>query len=248
MYREATGRARGRAAATAGHVAYQSVLSAWRDYLTNYNDGRGMVLIGHSEGSSLLAELVATQIDPSTSVRSQLVSLVLTGLDFAVVPVGTFAPCKSSEQLDCLIDDNAYAGHPPPNARFGRAPGAGGEHVEDVCTNPANLGGGSGALDSMYRVQLATEDVDGSTSEGVLAGDVPDVSTPWIEYEKGYSGKCVTTSGLAVLAVHASRSVPQLRYFPDLAFGLHVDDPNLAMGNLVQLMRSKAAAYVETHR
>jgi hypothetical protein len=248
IYREATGEAKGRSAAKAGEVAYDSVLAAWRDYLAHYNDGRGVVLIGHSEGSYLLAELVVRQIDPSTAVRSRLITAVLTGLDLPVSSVGTLAPCTSGEQLDCLIDYNAYSGRPPPNARFGRLPAVDGRRAEDVCTNPADPGGGNGALDSMYRVQLATQDVDGSTNEGVLDHDVPDVSTPWIEYESGYSASCGTNAGFHVLTVHASSSVPELRPFPDAAFGLHVDDPNLAMGNLVQLVRSKAAAYAETLR
>ena len=32
--------------------------------------------------------------------------------------------------------------------------------------------------------------------------------------------------------------------YPDAAWGLHVDDPNLAMGNLVALVQSEAAAFL----
>jgi hypothetical protein len=35
---------------------------------------------------------------------------------------------------------------------------------------------------------------------------------------------------------------------PDSAWGLHVDDPNLAAGNLVDLVQSVAAAYISAHR
>jgi len=117
--------------------------------------------------------------------------------------------------------------------------------MEDICTNPAELAGGGASLDSMYRLRLATQEVDGSLEEGVLASAVPDVSTPWIEYEGGYAGSCVTRAGRHILRVHGSKQVPALRSYPDASFGLHVDDLNIAMGNLVQLVRLQATSYLQ---
>ena len=248
MYREATGRSTSEAATQARQIAYESVLNAWRDYLAHYNAGRGVVLIGHSEGSSMLSELVADQIDQSPQVRKLVVSSILTGLDYPVSPCLTLCSCESSNQFQCLVDYNAYPGQPPSDAQFGQLPEEDGKPVEDICTNPADLAGGSGSLDSMYRIRLATQDVAGSTSQGVVASAFPDVSTPWIEYEAGYSGSCVTSSGHHVLTVHADKQVPALRSFPDASFGLHVDDPNLAMGDLVELVHSQVTAYLnEVH-
>ena len=45
-------------------IAYLGVLSAWNDYLAHYNKGRGVVLIGHSQGASLLIALIKREIDP----------------------------------------------------------------------------------------------------------------------------------------------------------------------------------------
>src|SRR4051812_6062563 len=39
--------------------AYADVRNAWRDYLKHYNKGRGVVLMGHSQGSFVLRPLVA---------------------------------------------------------------------------------------------------------------------------------------------------------------------------------------------
>jgi hypothetical protein len=36
-------------------VGYQDVLTAWRDYLAHDNQGHGVVLIGHSQGSAVLS-------------------------------------------------------------------------------------------------------------------------------------------------------------------------------------------------
>ena len=47
MYRQVTS-----AHGTEGReLAYHDVRAAWRDYLAHDNDGRGVVLIGHSQGA-----------------------------------------------------------------------------------------------------------------------------------------------------------------------------------------------------
>src|SRR3954451_583089 len=59
--------------------AYVDVLRAWRTYLRRYNHGRGVILIGHSQGSFLLRRLVAREIDRKRSQRKRLVSALLLG-------------------------------------------------------------------------------------------------------------------------------------------------------------------------
>jgi len=63
----------------ASAIAYGDVLAAWQDYLANYNDGRGVVLIGHSQGTFMLIHLITTEIDPDPTVRRLLVSALLIG-------------------------------------------------------------------------------------------------------------------------------------------------------------------------
>jgi hypothetical protein len=239
IYREATGQGSARARG----VAYASALGAWHDYLAHYNDGRGIVLVGHSEGSAVLAELLTKQIVPLPQVGARVVSAVLTGLDFPVLSPSDLVPCESAVQIHCIVDFNAYSGAPPSDARFGELPTLHGEPVEDICTNPASLTGGTGALDSMYRITLATQDVDGSVTEGILPKPVAHVSTPWVEFAGEYSAECASSGGRHVLIVGANGEAPELRSYPNASLGLHVDDPNLAMGNLVNLVRSQARAY-----
>jgi hypothetical protein len=45
-------------------IAYADVRDAWNDYLQKYNEGRGVVLIGHSQGTSML-----TRLDPRATDR-----------------------------------------------------------------------------------------------------------------------------------------------------------------------------------
>jgi hypothetical protein len=246
MYRSYTDTATGTAAV---RLAYDSVLGAWRDYLAHYNDGRGIVLIGHSEGSYLLTQLLTDEIDQVPAVRKLLVSAIITGVNDPTYvtgfgPLKTIGPCESPSQFGCVVDYNAYNAEPPSDAQFGEPlqPEIDGHAVEDICTNPANLSGGSGPLISMYRTQLATQNVGGSTTDGIFGKHPPSASTPWIEYDGGYKAQCVTSNGHQVLLVTSSGRVPPLTT-GNPARGLHVDDPNLAMGNLVKLVRSQAAAY-----
>lgn len=51
-------------AATADRaLAYGDVKAAWAHYLATENKGRGVVLIGHSQGSGMLKQLIAEEID-----------------------------------------------------------------------------------------------------------------------------------------------------------------------------------------
>ncbi len=55
-------------------VPYDDVREAWRTYLRKYNKGRGVVLIGHSQGTFVLRQLVTKEIDPKPAARRKLIS------------------------------------------------------------------------------------------------------------------------------------------------------------------------------
>jgi hypothetical protein len=69
-------------------TAYNSMLSAWKDYLSTYNKGRGVVLIGHSQGAVTLIKLMKNELDANTpsavAERAKLVSAVLLGANATV--------------------------------------------------------------------------------------------------------------------------------------------------------------------
>lgn len=82
------------------------VRAAFKEFLADYSHGRGFVLIGHSQGSFLLRELIAKDIDPKPALRKRLVSAIIlggnvlvkrgsgVGGDFKHVPA-----CRSATQL-----------------------------------------------------------------------------------------------------------------------------------------------------
>ena len=60
-------------------TAYRDVRDAWRSYLKRDNNGRGVVVIGHSQGTRVLRQLVAEEIDAKPKVRRRLISAILLG-------------------------------------------------------------------------------------------------------------------------------------------------------------------------
>src|SRR3954470_22408974 len=134
--------------------AYNSLRSAWREYLAKHNHGRGFVLIGHSQGTFVLRRLIADEIDKRPALRRRMVSAILlggnvtvrkgknVGGDFRNVPA-----CRKASQIRCVIAYSTFGDTPPENALFGRvAPGPGAANRRVLCTNPAALGGGKGTL------------------------------------------------------------------------------------------------------
>ncbi|MGA2098618.1 MAG: DUF3089 domain-containing protein, partial [Candidatus Acidiferrum sp.] len=134
-------------------LAYSDALDAWHYYLDHDNHGRGVVLIGHSQGAGILMRLIREEID-GKPVQSKLVSALLLG---ANVPVpkgkdvgGAFQHiplCGSASQIGCLITYVSFraTAPPPDNSLFGHV---GKESMQAACTNPAALAGGSAELHS----------------------------------------------------------------------------------------------------
>ena len=111
--------------------AYGDVLAAWKVYLAKYNKGRGVVLIGHSQGAGHLTRLIQEQID-GKAISRRLVSAILLGGDVTATSFKHVRPCRLSTQLGCVVAFSTFNATPPEGAIFGRAPG-------QLCTNPADL-------------------------------------------------------------------------------------------------------------
>jgi len=145
-------------------LGYNDVVDAWNYYLQHDNNGRGVVLIGHSQGSGVLTQLIRNEID-GKPVQSKLISALLLGTNLAV-PKGQdvggafqhIPLCHAATQTGCAIAFVSFRSiiPPPANSRFGRVQG---ENMQAACVNPAALGGGSeksGTLSRHFR-SAATE-------------------------------------------------------------------------------------------
>jgi hypothetical protein len=228
-------------------LGYDDVLGAWNTYLKDYNHGRGVVFIGHSQGSFVLEQLLSQQVDNNPAERRLLVSAIILGGNVLVKDGsgvgGTFAhipACRSATQLGCVVAFSTYDQPAPPNSLFGRTTKAG-EQV--LCTNPAALTGGAAALDSVFpSVPFAPGTTIGAAT-GALGVTIPPALTEWVEFRDAYTGQCTDSGGAEVLEIHAQGGAPTITPVPDASWGLHLVDAQIALGNLVHMVGLEAAAY-----
>jgi Protein of unknown function (DUF3089) len=268
LYRQATLTAL-RAATTASPIAvdrtlaYNDVVDAWNSYLQRDNNGRGVVLIGHSQGAGVLTQLIRNEID-GKPVQSRLVSALLLGTNLAV-PKGqdvggaflNIPLCRSVKQVGCAIAYVSFrATVPPPgNSRFGRVQD---ETMMAACTNPAALGGGRGEL----RAYLVTNSrsIVGSSSQPRPWVTPPEmIDTPFVSVPGLLTAECVSNEQGSYLAVtvHANPLDPRTDDIAgdvmtngqvNASWGLHLIDVQVAMGNLVDSVREQARAFASTRR
>ena len=237
---------------------YLDVVAAFNYYLENYNDGRGFVLIGHSQGTSVLIELLRNEID-GKPLQRQLVSAILAG-NPVVVPRGedvggTFQNiplCRKNDELGCVINFMTYRDRippPPESALFGRAPDA---DSEVGCTNPANLAGGSGELDA-YLSNIG-EIVQAVAPLPAWTNPPQEITTRFVKLPGLLSARCVNTGTFNYLELSVNADPDDARTDDirgDLSFGsqisaawgLHLIDMTLTQGNLVEIVRQQAIAY-----
>lgn len=226
--------------AAARERAYADVLDAWRHYLAHDNAGRGVVLVGHSQGAGVLGRLLREEIDPSATERSRIVAAYLLGSSVGVpdgADVGgdlqNVPLCRRRTDTGCVVSYATYraSAPPPPDGIFGRDQADG---DRSACTNPAALAGGRALLSPYFPAD---------------PGHEPPVETPWVTWPGLVEGECVDRGGFRYLeiTVHGDPADPR----PDDVggdltppWGLHLVDVHLAMGDLVSLARDQIAAYV----
>jgi hypothetical protein len=76
---------------------------------------------------------------------------------------------------------------------------------------------------------------------------VPPVSTPWVE-TVAFTGHCDSANGANVLQIAGLPGAPTLHPIPDATWGLHLVDANIALGNLIDVVHTKAFVFTLLHR
>src|SRR3954470_23469389 len=225
IYRQITVPALNRGGVTAAQNAIgdKDVLEAWKLYLRKYNKGRGIVLIGHSQGSFRLMTLIRKQVDGNAKLRKRLVSAILLGGNVTVGKGsdrgGSFKnvpACHSSTQLGCVVAFSSYNATPPENSLFGRTADP---NLQVLCTNPARLAGGSARLDSIEPTKEFAPGTLINLGIKLLDFPLPTASTPFIESIGAFSGRCVADGGAHVLKVRSLAGTPVPKPSPDATWG-----------------------------
>lgn len=226
-------------------LAYRDVRDAWRSYLQHDNAGRGVVFIGHSQGSTILKRLLAEEID-GKPIQKQLVSAILPGTNL-LVPSGkvvggdlkSIPLCTRTGQSGCVISYVTFRSDAPPpaNSRFGRTQAPG---MKVACVNPAAINGGSGPADAYFAA--GTDALSEQRQIAWVRG--AKITTPFIQVPGLVSAQCVDADGAQYLAltVHPSSNHARTGQIPGdvivggkiLAdWGLHLVDISANIGGLI---------------
>lgn len=245
-------------------MAYDDVKRAWDYYLAHDNHGRAVVLIGHSQGSGILAQLVKNEID-GKPVQRRILSVILAGYrlqvpvgkdvggDFKAIPL-----CRAAGQIGCAINFSSFRADspPPPDARLFGA--SGGPGLEAACVNPAALAGGDAPLHA-YLGEGAEMVTASGERQGPWTTPPKPINEPFVEVPGLLSAECRSEANHNFLAItiHPTPSGKRTnvivgdviidgKKLPD--WGLHRIDVNLAMGNLIDVVRAQAKTYLATAR
>ena len=236
-------------------VQYDDVRDAWQSYLKNDNQGRGVVLIGHSQGAFILQALIANDID-GKPIQKQLVGAYILGATL-VTPKGKdvggqfkqIPLCRKPGQLGCVVNYSAFRSTipPPGNTLFG--------HTADPamsgnCTNPAALGGSSAPLHAY---------LSGPGKLIAMAGPAPKwvadktIDTPFVSVPGLLTAECKTNEFATYLEIKVNGDPSDPRaddITGDIGgakplgnWGLHLIDVNLTMGNLLDNVEAQSKAY-----
>jgi Protein of unknown function (DUF3089) len=240
-------------------LGYGDVLAAWNYYLAHDNQGRGVVLVGHSQGSGVLTRLIKEEID-GKPVQGKLISAILMGTSLPV-PKGAdvggafqhISVCRSNSQTGCVIAFADFRANvpPPANSRFGKAP----DGMQAVCANPAALGGGSGVLNAYLSAGRISTGSDGPREPFDWTTPAKPIDTAFVKVPGLLSAECLTDEHGSYLAVTVHPTPGGVRT-NDISgdvvvngqvlqdWGLHLIDANLTMGNLVAIVGDETKAYL----
>jgi hypothetical protein len=234
---------------------YDDVRDAWQHYLKNDNQGRGVVLIGHSQGAFILQSLIANEID-GKPIQKQLVGAYILGATF-LTPKGQDAGgqfkqiplCKKPGQLGCVVNYSAFRSTipPPGNTLFGHTADAA---MTANCTNPAALGGSSAPLRAYLSASGRMIAMGGAAPKWIADKTV---DTPFVSVPGLLTAQCKTNEFATYLEITVNGDPADPRTDditgdiggakPLANWGLHLVDVNLAMGNLLDLVDQQSKAY-----
>ena len=237
-------------------LAYNDVLEAWNLYLKNANRGRGVVLVGHSQGSGVLQQLIRNEIDGKP---------VQDKLDLRAAPRHEPAGREGQGRRRVQEHPAVQVGvtdrlrgcicglqrHDSAARQFAFRQGAGREHGRGMRES-----GGAQRRQGQLHAYLSNGRFIASSAAAPKPWVTPErkVSTPFVSVPGLLTAECVSNDSGTFLSVHVNAD-PNDPRADDIVgdvlvnnqvqkdWGLHLIDVNLAMGNLVELVREQAKAY-----
>lgn len=239
-------------------LAYSDVLAAWNDYLAHDNNGRGVIFVGHSQGTMMLRKLIHDEIDPNSELRGQLVGAFLmggnvltarnstVGGDFESVPL-----CTNRGEIGCVV---AYstAGSDPLLSLFGNSSIdllsaqlglRTGPAYEVACTDPGPLSGNNGPVgftipSSPFAFGIISI-LLGYTS---FPDGAPTSASTWTTSAERAVGACAEVNRYRMYRFHSTTPGQQVNELPLLS--THLVDMNLGYDRLVSIADQQIQTYL----
>lgn len=246
----------------AGMAAYRDVRDAFRQYIARRGGNRPFVLVGHSQGSLMLQQLVADVIEKDPALRQRMLLAILPGYNVLVprgkIVGGTFQRtpvCTRAGQTGCVMSWASFREKnvPPAGAIFGYADKPG---MTVACTNPGRPGAaGWQPLDS-YWFANSSQPVAGGPIRWSSEGTPP---SPYLRTEGLVSARCVNEGARGYLSVRTNADPADKRtdriggevavlgmFLP--GWGMHLADMQIAQGDLIRQVAALGARGRSTAR
>jgi len=250
VYRQFT--SAGLAAALAGEdvdfqagldIAYDDVLDAFKQFIANA-EGRGFILVGHSQGSSHLIRLIQEEVENIPYLSERMVAAHIIGM-LVELPReselgGTFQstpPCTFDAPTGCFVNFSSFNNANPPTPEAGFFGISNDENRRAACIHPVDLGAGRLTLDAYFSPFQVVAYNDPALNAAV--------TTPFIKLPDLVHGECIEQDGRGYLAITVDADPADPR-IDDLGnegregWGLHAIDMGLAQGDLVKLAQRQA--------
>ena len=232
----------------AGETAYADVLAAWRNYISTRNNGRDFVLIGHSQGSLMLEQLISREIENNPSVASRMKLAIIPGFDVLVpqgkLVGGTFKRtplCSREGETGCVMSWTSFRENnvPPSGAIFGIADRPG---MTVACVNPGRPGASDWVFLDSYWYARSGLPVPGGPISWSSEGQP---TTPYVHTPGLVSARCVNQGQRGYLWIRTNHNPGDRRtarvggevsvfgmFLP--GWGMHLADISEAQGDLIR--------------
>ena len=236
--------------AQAARIAYGDVSRSWHQFLATRNANRPFVLIGHSQGSLMLQQLLANEIEGRPEAKRMLLAIIpgynvlvphgkLVGGTFKVTPL-----CSRKGETGCVLAWSSYRiNNPPPEgALFGYAAQPG---MTVACTNPASPGATDWRRLDSYWTGRGWPSTPGGPVTWSSEGPPP---TPFLHTTDLVSAACVNDGPRGYLSIRTNVTPGSKRtdriggevgvmgfFLP--GWGMHLNDMGEAQGDLIARIR-----------
>jgi hypothetical protein len=190
-------------------LAFKDILASFDHYINKYNDGRPIIIAGHSQGAELGIRLLYERFH-NKPLREQLVTAYIPGRIFSskdlleVMP--DIPPCKSKSQLSCLNTWRTYGTtydfenepEPPPALNYfylNKWINSSGKEL--VCTNPISWSDNNISVSNVHNqgsfLPMDNDKIDqyekfagAQCSNGVVIAEVDEKELDFIVIEGDY--------------------------------------------------------------